>query len=213
MNVNNLQPGLSAAQIILNTMLGPPFTWRSNRASFQIALSTSAGTDYQLSIPRLGHIETQWLQDPSGKIHQLAGALSLAKTSTMRAPTEVAPQYDDNQGNITFRFNAVPDQAYVATFDHQQKAILLTSYAQNFGPVADEFAHVFFTGMLSWCAMLVNDARFPIWSQQFVSNLLGAQDGLDDQAKIIFMGQWDNFVRTAMRNQASVQEGLGARKR
>jgi hypothetical protein len=199
-NVNNMQPALGAAQVVVNTMLGAPFSWRQNRATFSIPISSGGGTDYSFSVPNLGHIETQWLTDGSGKIHALNGAVSLARTGTQRLPTEVAPQYDDNQGNITFRFNAVPDVAYTALFDYQQKPPLLTGFAQPWG-LPDEFAHIFFTGLLAWAAILVNDARFPIWNQQFVGNLLGAQQGLDEQAKIIFMGQWESYVRTAMRMQ------------
>ena len=205
--VNNLQPALGIAQIILNRTLGPPFIWRFNRGTFQIAITTIGGTDYVVSLPTLGRIETQWLLDGSGNIFELKGDQSIAKVSTSARPTKVAPVYDDNTGNITFRFNKVPNASYTALFDHQQKATLITSPAMPFGPIPDEFAHIFLTGFLSWAGMLVNDARFPIWEKEFLGSLLGAQDGLDAQAKAIFLGEWMEFSRTVQRNQGLSQAG------
>jgi hypothetical protein len=211
LSVNNMQPGLGIAQIILNIMLGPPFVWRFNRFNLSLPISTVGGTDYVISLPALGHIETQWMLDSQGKTYELNGETTLAKTGMKKQPTKVAPQYDDNQGNITLRFNAVPDQAYTAFFDYQQKPPIITGYAQPLGTAPDEFAHIFYTGMLAWAGMLVNDARFPIWEKRFVSDLIAAQDGLDDQSKIIFMGEWLEFTRTAIRSQGAVQGGIGGR--
>ena len=156
--VNNQQPALGAAQIILNTILGPPFVWRTNRSNFSIPILAAGGTDYTVSVPDLGHIETQWMQDAGGKIHQLGGAVSLARVGSQKQPTKVAPQYDDNLGNITFRFDAVPDQAYTAYFDYQIKAPLVTGTAQSLGTMPDELCHLFFVGVLAWAGMLVNDS-------------------------------------------------------
>ena len=209
--VNNQQPALGAAQIILNTILGPPFVWRSNRANFTIPILTSGGTDYVMSVPNLGHIETQWMVDAAGKFHQLGGAISLARVGSQKQPTKVAPQYDDNAGNITFRFDAIPDQAYTAYFDFQRKAPFVTGMSQPIGTMPDELSHLFFVGFLAWAGMLVNDARFPIWEKRFLADLLSMQDGLDDQARAIFMGEWMNFTRTAMRSQGAADGGIKGR--
>lgn len=211
LSVNNQQPGLGIAQIILNIMLGPPFVWRFNRFNLEIPISTATGTDYMVAAPLLGHIETQWLLDATGKLYELNGAVSLARVGMSKLPTKVALQYDDNQGNVTFRFNSVPDKSYTANFDYQQVPPTITGYAQPLGTVPDNFAHIFYTGMLAWAGMLVNDARFPIWEKRFIADLIGAQDGLDDQAKIIFMGEWLEFTRTAMRSQGATQGGIGGR--
>jgi hypothetical protein len=210
-SVNNQQPGLGIAQIILNIVLGPPFVWRFNRFNFSIPISTGGGTDYPIFVGNLGHIETQWMVDANGKFYELGGETTLARTGMQKQPTKVSPQYDDNAGNITFRFNSIPDKIYTAFFDYQQKAPLITGYAQPLGTVPDEFAHIIFTGLLAWAGMLVNDARFPIWEKRFIADLLAAQDGLDDQAKIIFMGEWMEFTKTAIRSQGAVQGGVGGR--
>lgn len=211
LNVNGQEPGLTIGNIVLQRMIGPPCRWRFNRANFSIPINTAGGTDYQVSVPTLGFIEDQWLMDANDKVHELKGAVSLPKFSSKKRPTEVAPQYDDNAGNITFRFNSIPDQPYTAYFDFQQKAALITGWSNPWGNVPDEFSYIFNKGYLALAGLLVNDARFPIWEKDFAAGVLGAQDGLDEQAKAIFLGQWANDMRSVARSQAAGQAGSSAR--
>lgn len=207
--VNNMQPAIGAAQIIINRILGAPCVWRFNRANFSIPISRAGGVDYQVTIPDLGSIEQQWLDD-AGNITELNGDISLAKGSGAKRPTQVSPQYDDNAGNLTFRFNALPDKNYTAYFDYQRKAPLITGPAQPL-PIPDEHADLFYVGLLGWAGMLVRDSRFPIWQNEFISLLLARQDGLDDQAKAILLGDWMSALKTITRNTSSVQAGVAGR--
>lgn len=210
LNVNNLEPGLTFGNWILQRITGPPARWRFNRKNFNFPI-TGAGTDYVVSVPDLGHIETQWLTDGGGKIHQLSGEVFLPKTNSTKRPLKIAPQFDDNQGNITFRFDSIPDQNYTAYGDYQIKPALMTSYAAPWGNVSDEFSYVYNAGFLSLAMMLVNDARFPIWENYFISAFLGAQEGLDEQAINIFIRDWNNLIRSVAANQASVNMGTAGR--
>lgn len=212
LNVNGQEPALTMANLILQRILGPPFIWRQNRATLPVPITTAGGTDYTVNVPNMGRIETQWLNDPaSGKNMELGGAVALARVSSTQRPTQVAPQYDDNLGNITFRFNAIPDKAYTAYFDYQQKAPLITSWANPWGVIPDECGYIYNKGFLALGALLVNDARFSIWERDFVASLLGAQDGLDEQAKAIFLGQWLSDARSVTRSQGAVQQGVAGR--
>lgn len=210
--VNNFEPGMTAGNIVLQRMLGAPFIYRFNRASVSFDITSDGGTDYVQVINNLGRIETQWLSDADGHIFELNGSQSIAKASTVRRPTHVAPVYDDNQGNITFRFNSIPDQPLTANFDFQKKANLLTSPADGFGPVPDEFGYLFNKGMLAEGAILTNDSRFPIWEKDFIAGVLATQDGLDAQAKAIFYEQMLNTGRTSMRSQGAAQSGTQGRQ-
>lgn len=212
LNVNGQEPALTAANIVLQRILGPPFVWRQNRGNLAVPISSLGGTDYTVSIPKLGRIEEQWLMDVgTGKNTELKGAVSLAKVSNSQRPTQVSPQYDDNMGNITFRFNAIPDKAYVAFFDYQQKAQLITSWANPWGVIPDELGYIYNKGFLSLGALLVGDARFTVWERDFVASLLGAQDGLDEQAKAIFLAGWLSDARNVTRSQGAVQGGVAGR--
>lgn len=213
LNVNNMEPAVTMANTVLGTMLAPPFCWRQNRSNMSIAIDTDLGTDYVESIPNMGFIETQWLMDGLDNILELNGSTSLARVSSTRPPTLVAPQYDDNQGNITFRFNAIPDAPYTAYFDIQNAAPLITSPADTFNPLSDYFGYLFNKGMLSEGALMVNDSRFQIWRAEWIAQLLATQDGLDAQAKDMFYNQFMNTTRTVQRSQGSSQNGTQGRSR
>jgi len=213
LNVNNMEPGVTMANSVLGTMLGAPFCWRQNRTNFSFPITTAGGTDYVQSVPGMGFIETQWLSDSSGDILELNGSTALAKVSFQRTPTLIAPQYDDNQGNITFRVNSVPDGDYTAFLDIQNAAPLITSPAQTFTPLSDYFGYLFNKGMLSEGALLVNDSRFSIWRSEWIAQCLATQDGLDAQAKDMFYNQFMNTTRTVQRSQDMAKSGGGGRAR
>lgn len=213
LNVNNMEPGVTMANIVLGTMMGPPFVWRQNRFNLSFPISTSGGTDYTESVPNMGFIETQWLVDSSGDIIELEGATALARVSFQRTPKLMAPQYDDNNGNITFRFNSVPDAAYTAFLDIQNCAPVITSPADTFTPLSDYFGYLFNKGMLSEGALLVNDSRFSVWRSEWIAQCLATQDGLDAQAKDMFYNQFMNTQRTVMRSQDVAKNGGAGRTR
>lgn len=213
LNVNNMEPGVTMANIVLGTMMGPPFVWRQNRTNLSFAISAAGGTDYTESVPNMGFIETQWLTDSGGDILELTGMAALAKVSFSRTPTMIAPQYDDGQGNITFRVNSVPDAAYTAFLDLQNCAPLITSPAATFTPLSDYFGYLFNKGMLSEGALLVNDSRFSIWRGEWIAQLLATQDGLDAQAKDMFYNQFMNTTRTVQRSQDMSRNGGQGRAR
>ena len=213
LNVNNMEPGVTMANTVLGTMLGPPFVWRQNRSNISFPITTTGGTDYVQSVPGMGFIETQWLEDSDDNILELNGATALAKVSFQRTPTLIAPQYDDNQGNITFRFNSVPDADYTASLDFQNAAPLITSPAQTFIPLSDYFGYLFNKGFLSEGALLVNDSRFSIWRSEWIAQCLATQDGLDAQAKDMFYNQFMNTTRTVQRSQDLSKNGGSGRTR
>ena len=192
--VNNQEPSLTCGNIVLQRILGSPFRWRFNRKALTIPISSAAGTDYQVSVPDLGRMEKMWLKDSSANINALTGEVELAAVSAPGRPTVIAPVYDDNQGNITFRFNFKPNANYTAYIDYQAKAALIAAPSSPWGVVPDEFSYIYDLGFLSFSSYLVGDARFPIWEQYFISSLLGAQDGLDEQAVSIFLGDRKSVV-------------------
>jgi hypothetical protein len=213
LNVNNMEPGITMANTVLGTMLGPPFVWRQNRRNITFPITTAGGTDYALYVPTMGFIETQWLEDEDHNILELKGETALAKVSFNRTPTLIAPQYDDNEGNITFRVNSVPDANYTAYLDIQNAAQLITSPADTFAPLSDYFGYLFNKGFLSEAALLVNDSRFSIWRSEWIAQMLATQDGLDEQAKDMFYSQFMNTTRTVQRSGSMTQNGTAGRAR
>lgn len=213
LNINNMEPGVTMANMVLGTMLGPPFIWRQNRRHHRFAINPLGGTDYTESMPTLGFIETQWMEDTTGDIIELKGATALAKVSFKRPPTQLAPQYDDNEGNITWRLDSVPDADYTVAIDFQQMAPVITSPADTFAPLSDYFGYLFNKGMLSEGALVVNDSRFSIWRSEWIAQCLATQDGLDAQAKDMFYNQFMNTTRTVQRSGSVTQNGAAGRAR
>ncbi len=211
LNISNYQPGLTSANITLQRILGPPFAYRFNRFNFSIPITAAGKTDYQVSLPTLGFMEEMWLEDSSGTIYAIEGRTDLRKSSSSQRPQLVAPVYDDNQGNITFRFDYVPDQNYTFFCDAQNKAPLLKGWSDVFGPVPDEFGYIYHKWFLSEAGLIVNDARFEIWRREAVAALLATQDGLDEQAKAIMFEQMLNVGRTSLRSEMAGKLGSNAR--
>ena len=207
--VSNTEPALTAANLVLGTMLGPPFKWMFNRGTSSFPITKAGGTDYTVGVPDFGFLETEWLADSAGKTYEVNGSVSLAKEASVNRPTKVAPQYDDDAGNITFRFNSVPDQNYVAFLDYQKRIALITSPGSPWGVVPDRFSYIYNQGFLAMMSLLVNDARFPIFEQYFLARLLGAQDGLTDQERDIFLGNWMQVMQTVARSQTAVAAAGG----
>ena len=214
--INNMEPGLRMGNNVLGSILCPPFTFRWNRHTLTQDINNADGTDYEVSWPSLGWIETQWLEhgepgDSDYSIVQINGAQSIAKTTMSKPPSMVAPVYDDNEGNVTIRFDAVPDQDYTAYFDYQASATLLTSPASTFGPIPDQFSFLYTKWMLAEGALLVGDSRRETFLRDAVYSLLAMQDGMTEQQKAIMAQQLLNNQRTDARSVGMTQLGLTAR--
>jgi hypothetical protein len=194
LNVTNMEPGLTCGNLVLERVLGPPMKWRYNRNNLSFVISTAGGTDYVQVVGDLGWIETQWLVDPTGNIHSLEGAESLPKSSASFRPKVLAPVYDDNAGNVTFRLNAVPTANDTVFVDYQKKAPLMTSYGSFWSPIPDEYGYIYNKLFLALAGNLTRDSRVPQWSQEGVSALLGAQKGLTAQERAIFLMEWDRAM-------------------
>ena len=209
--VSGLEPALTAGNLVLGTILGAPCRWRFNRGTFNFPITKTNGTDYQVTVSDLGFIEDQWLIDANGNYHQLSGAVALAKDGSILRPQALAPQYDGNAGIVTFRMKTIPDANYTVYVDYQRKASLLTSPSSNWGVVPDEFSYIFNWGFLCLMSLLTNDSRFPIFENYFIARLLGAQDGLSDQEKNIFVANWMALVQTTGRAQGAINSGVAGR--
>lgn len=214
----NQEPALGMSNLLLQTLLGAPLKWRHNRKTLNFQTQPAAGPgtnaecDYTLAIQNFGYIETQWIEDASGKVYELNGALSLprATSASTGRPGTISAQYDDGQGNITFRTKQMPNAVYTIFCDYQGKAPVLRSLAQTL-PVPDEFGYCFYWGFLTLAGMLVNDMRIDWWEKKFIGRVLSLQDGLDQQDINIFLGLWDRNVKTQMRAQGEVTAGTQGR--
>lgn len=207
LEVTNMEPAVMVGNIVLSAMLGPPMKWRQNRAEISFPI-TGSSTDYQRTVANFGFVEAAWLIDGSGNQYPLDGALMLTVNPSVERPKKIAPQLDDNNNNITFRFSSIPDQNYTCYVDFQQTAPLITSPASGWGPVPDYFNYIFNFGFLAVIALLTNDSRFPIFEKWFVGRLLAAQSGLSAQERNIFLANWAMSMTTMKQADQLAASGL-----
>jgi hypothetical protein len=215
LDITGFEPEVTAANIVLQTILGPPFRWPWNRSSLEFATQVTVPptTDYVVSAPSFGFLEEQWLVDSSTppKTTQLTGNVSLAVDNSVSRPTNLAAQFDDNQGNITFRVQNAPNGVYTVVVNYQRKPSLISGPAQTWGVVPDNFGYIYHLGFLTMMSLVVNDPRFQIFEKWFISRLLGAQDGLTDQQRDIFLSNWMASARSVQRGQGATQAGNAGR--
>lgn len=211
LTIGGNEPALTAANMTLQLMLGPPFQWRWNR-SVATFVCTVGQQDYTANIPNFGFEEVASVADTGGLNKEITFKKVLALDGTTPdRPAYIAVQSDDNQGNISFRLSPPPEQAYTVTVEYQRKPPPILSLAGLWTPVPDEYAYIYNWGFITMAAMLVSDPRMTAYAQKFIGHLLGAQSGLTERQINIFMSTF--LQRTGMVAVAGLtaQQGVTAR--
>jgi hypothetical protein len=213
-DVSNGEPAISVANIVKQTILGPPFKWPWNRGDLHLELDPDAsvwGQDYLLEdITDYGFLEQLWLTDEKGAKKEIEVRKFLAEESAIKRPGSGAV-IDDSDDGIVLRLNSVPDMAYTVGGFYQRGAVLMTSLANTWSPIPDRLSYIYDWGFLAFLSLLVKDARAPVFMGKFTSHLLGEQDGLTAIQRNIFIGNWLDLLTQQGRETISVQQGAQAR--
>ena len=130
------EPAITIANLLLSTILAPPFAWQWNRAVTTVSL-TQGTTDYSTSLPNFGWLETAtvaYVTPPTGSVVTPIKSIQIAtmfpadsSADTQGTPWKICISNDDNAGNITFRVLPAPDQAYTLTVTYQKAPVPVTS--------------------------------------------------------------------------------------
>jgi hypothetical protein len=216
-NISNGEPALNCANLVKQTMLGAPFVWPWNRGEVEIEVTDVQ--DYFFPVTNYGYLEQVWLIDSTGKAKEIEIKSSLSVESAVARPQSCAVESQDDDG-ITIRLNTLPDQpknpspnktSYTLGGFYQKAAVQMTSMASSWNPIPDNLSYIYDWGFLAMLSMLTKDVRLPIFSQKFVSHLLGTQDGLTATQRNIFIGEWLALVGQADRSRGTTQQGVQAR--
>lgn len=212
LQISGQEPALGHANLVLQTILGPPFKWPWNRAPIYFTCSPGV-QDYSVSLADFGFLESGSLIDPStSRPKELAVQVDLEMDAQSERPAYVSQQLDDGLGNYTFRLSPSPDQAYPVVLTYQKKPQLMTSLGSLWAPVPDELGYVVNHGFLALAALINNDPRFQIFSQRFAAHLLGRQTGLDEMERNIFLANWMQINTMLQSSQMKTQQGIAARQ-
>ena len=224
LDLGTMEPALTFANLALQTIFSPPLKWRFNRgvSSFPLIPPTAASgtvaaivaqSDYVQVLPDFGYLEDQYVIAPGNNtMYPITANLSLPRPvgTKPQRPTSMAAQFDDDEGNITFRTKELPDQAYTLEFTYQRKVPTLRSLG-DYLPFPDDFAFVFDWGFLTVASLLIDDPRFQTYEKYFIGKLLGLQEGLDEVARSLFLGNWEALARTQARGLAATNLGAQGR--
>lgn len=212
LSIGGLDPAITNANLVKQTMLGAPFTWPWNRAESP-GIACSIGTqDYPQALPDFGFIEKAWITI-DGDTKELTNQRTLSKDDTKGRPQYISAQNDDGAGNITFRLMPRPSKACILNVCYQKKSNPIVSLGSRWTPIPDELGYIYQFGFLALGLMVTGDVRFPIFNDRFIAHLLGAQDGLDEMQRNLFLGTWLDVMRTVQRSQTQLQQGTASRSK
>lgn len=159
-------------------------------------------------------IENSSVQDViqgTPKWKEMTSKIVLGLESSESRPDFISAQIDDGLGNITFRLLATPDQAYPVAITIQQKPPVFTSVNQTWGPIPDEYSHIYNWGFLSMMWLFADDPRFQMANAKFVTALLSTHGGLTATQLNIFLQNWQMVTGQQVQMATVEQQSTQAR--
>jgi len=211
-SINGLEPALTAANLVLQTLLSPPFAWPFNRAYVNFVASGQDTTVAGLS--NFGFIEGgNATKQSGGNPDPLEVRLLLEGDASQGSrPRFVCEFINDDAGNITFRIVPAVNENYVVNLITQNKPPLLQSLGYTWAPFPDEKAYIPEWGLLALMELIGGGSRWQVYNQKFVTALLAAQGGLSDLQKNIFLARWTSVQAQLQGTQLSTTERFKARE-
>ena len=208
--VNGMEPAVSSANLVLQTMLGPPFAWPWNRGV--ISFTTGQQDNMQSGLSNFGFLEGGSIAPANGNPMALTVRNFLELDTNVARSAFCSPFLDDGAGNITFRLIPTPAAGSVITLYHQKKAPTILSPGSTWAPIPDEKSYIYQWGFLALMSLIGNDARFNEYNQKFIVSLLGAQGGLKELERNIFLANWTRVISQLQSTNLGTAERYKARE-
>ena len=208
-------PAFLMADWVRQFLLGPPFAWRWNRTTFSFPTALVPGTqDYTFNLPTFGWLEKGVVIDNTASpavTYELDVFLDIGQESARNLPTKIAAQFDDGNGNITFRFTPPPDKAYSAIITYQNSAPIFESLQDTWAPIPDYFSFLYNQGLLAKTYEYLGDPRFSIAMPLFLRQVIAANSGLDETQVNIFLPERLEVARETQDVLSKSQQGRAGR--
>src|SRR5690348_15517752 len=199
------EPAITSANLILQTIVSPPFKWAWNRGTTSFA--TVQGTqDTVVTIADLGFLEQAYL---SGNI-QLTIKPSLSQETQQVRPHSISLQYANGTSD-TFRLFPNPDAIYTVDVDYQKAAPTITALTNTWAPIPDIYQFIYSWGFLALMFEYFGSARAQQARQIFVASLLSVAEGLTETERSLFIESWLGRDSQSIVAQLSPQLGNRAR--
>lgn len=212
------EPAQTIASTIYQMILGAPFRWRWNRASYSVPV-IGAGTVSIVFTPNISFslIEKIELQvyppSPTSPVYelQIANALGSDPTATGR-PAFASPQYENSQtGALTISFLPATDQSYQLILIGQQAWGPVT-VSGTWNPIPDYLGHIYNLGFLGLSMIYSGHPAGPLMFQRFLNTLAGAAEGISEQERSIFLEAYRGVSEANTPQDAQMKLALGAKR-
>lgn len=190
-----LEPAITAANTVMQTILMPPFKWRWNRSNTPPINLTQAVQDYSTSVSNYGNFELASVAFGGQLTFPLEYKSLLDIGVESSRPAFISDQLDDDAGNITFRVLPAPDQVYQLTVTYQETPPKFTSLSQTWDPIPDWMQFVYNWGFLAVMSDFIDQSKAPRFRQLFVGSLLGVSEGLTEADRNLFIRSWLGEIR------------------
>jgi hypothetical protein len=207
------EPAVTTANLIMQTIMAPPFKWSWNRVENSSLVCTPGVTDYIITLANWGYLEKATSVDTNGNRFEIEINQVLSKESKQNRPMQIAPLLDDNAGNITFRIMPAPDQAYTISLTFQKAAPFAVAPlgTTTWAPIPDRYAFLYERGMLAHMYAMYNQQMYALNIEIFFRQLVAAAEGLTETEKAIFLEDQLRIVRTGQNSALGVSQGKQSR--
>jgi hypothetical protein len=125
-----MEPAVSIASMIRNSILNPPQTWYFNRGTATFPTVVGQQDYTEATVIDLAFVEKAAIADDQGNIWELKDIYNnaaLSPSSFQQRPSAISVESSDSVNGCLFRFLGVPDQIYNVTITYQK-------LAPQFGP-------------------------------------------------------------------------------
>lgn len=168
-------------------------------------------TSYQF-----GWIENASLRDVDPNTCQnvwkpLSAKIDLSLDSGQARPHSISAEFDDGNGNTTFRLIPTPDKAYPVSITLQQKPSTILGMGSTWAPIPDEYSRLYNWGFLALMYLYVDDARFAYANQKFIANLLSTNEGLTETEMNIVLNNWQQVTGGQIVLNDNISQGRQGR--
>ena len=202
---NTNDPAFGIGDWVRNLILGPPFSWRWNRAVVPTITAVVGQNNYQVNLPTFGWIEQASITDTTASpnaAYELQVGLTFTQEVVNNQPTRISPWLDDNNGNITFRLQPPPDKAYLLNIVSQNASPNFKSMSDTWAPIPDYMQNVVQELYLAKAYQYFGHELFAPTMQMAVRMLVAVSEGLTETQKNIFI---QDFLDTAITKQSAGQ--------
>lgn len=213
------EPALTTANKILGTILAPPLKFPWNRVENATIVTSVGVTDYSKSIPAFGWLEKATITNSamSPTVKEIEVFQVLAIEPKQNQPQKIAPIFDDNNGNVTFRLLPAPDAPgvtptnYTVTLTYQNAPPILSALSSLWAPVPDKYAFLYETAMLAHLQLMYSPQLYALNMEMFYRQLVGVSEGLTETEKNIFLEDKLRELRMQVTELAGARQGKGPR--